>query len=253
MLDASLLERIDERLRHWFEPALSFGGLGVICMGDFFQIAPVGKSLVHASFDDSSAAAGRLFREFVSTAFTQQMRAAEDVEWTRVLSFFRDPGASMFPVQASGVLELIRPLSSTDVREDLLWADAVIVTGANVTRFAINRAQIVRFARRVISPVICWRLRLETKTLTAFEFAAARNGKTVDALCNRYSAELVFCFVPGAPAFLSGFNLCTEKELTNNTSCTLHSLTLNTSCNPDATWDRIRAAHAGELVLIDRL
>jgi hypothetical protein len=50
---------------------------------------------------------------------------------------------------------------------------------------------------------------------------------------------------------LCGFNLCTEKELTNNAACTLHSLSLNPSCALDATWRRIEAAAPGEAVWIE--
>jgi hypothetical protein len=129
--------------------------------------------------------------------FTQQMRAADDPEWANVLSYFRNPSASMTPIAASNILSFLRPLSADDVAADELWHDAVIVTGANITRFAINKAQAFRFARRANQPVIAWPLRLESKTQLAFQLAAQRNSESVDAVRARYDIELVFYFVRG--------------------------------------------------------
>ena len=254
LMEATLLVRLNSRLQAWFDSRLPFGGLAMMLMGDFYQMPPVGKSLLHAMFDADSEA-GRLFRLFETLPFTQQMRAADDLLWCHILEYFRTPAVSMTPVRASGILSVLRLLTADDIAADALWLDAVIVTGANVTRFAINAAQIRRFALRRGLPVVAWRYRLEHKTEVAFRLAAQQTQTSFEDVCERYKTELMFYFVPGAPALLSGFNLCTEKQLTNNTRCTLHSLTLdihNSTSTCDAVWARIHAAAPGELVIIDR-
>lgn len=40
MVDAALLGKVNKRLQQIFANNLDCGGLGVICLGDFFQLPP---------------------------------------------------------------------------------------------------------------------------------------------------------------------------------------------------------------------
>jgi hypothetical protein len=249
MLNAVHLERIDERCREFCDRQLPFGGLAVVCMGDFFQIPPVGSSLLSGLFQNTPA--GRLFQLFRTIRFTQQMRAVGDPQWSKVIGLFRDPSASLTPIKDSNMLSRVGLLTRADVAADPLWSSAVIVTSANIARFAMNKAQIFRAAKRAGVPVIGFPLELDSTTRAAFEWSSRRTGVSLEHIVDMYSAELVFYFVAGAPALLSGFNMCTEKELTNNTRCTLHSLTFNPSSSVEAIWLKINNTAAGQLVMVD--
>jgi hypothetical protein len=107
MVGEKILASIELRLRRWkdlmqvrnanalarsFMISLqSFGGVGMIFMGDFFQLPPqVGHSLPICSLDEKSRI-GALFNNFNICQFTEQMRAVSDPQWMEALSFFTNP------------------------------------------------------------------------------------------------------------------------------------------------------------------
>jgi len=253
MVPASMFTNIDERLRAWFDGNAAFGGLAVVVMGDFFQIEPVGSSLLKSNQPDERDRSGSaLFRRFEMLTFAQQMRAAEDPAWAAQLAFFRNPRTVLAPVKESNVLTTLTSLSSAAVAADPLLLFAPIITCINATRHAINFAQAQRFALVHGLPVVAFWLRLEASTELAFRVAAQRHGVAEAELRTPYQAELCFLFVAGAPAFLCGSNISVEREITNSTPCTLHSLSLNPDQSPDAVWRDIGAAAPGAIVWIER-
>ena len=249
MADEERLVQIERRLREWGDSNLPFGGYGMVLMGDWFQMRPVGGRVLTSAYYADSSSGGRLFRAFTVHPLVQQMRASNDPVWTAVLDFFTDPVKSMLPVRDSKLLEVVRDFSAADVAADALWHDAAIVTYDNATRHAINRAQAIRFARRHGVPVIAWPLRLDDKSAAAFEAAAQRHSVTVHEVREPYEAELTFYFVVGAPAYLTA-NICVDKGLVNSARVVLHSLTLNPSTSVDDEWARVHRARAGEVVTL---
>jgi hypothetical protein len=225
-----------------------FGGLGVILMGDPFQIRPTGGTPLTSAYFDDASPGGRLFRQFSVTSFVQQMRAAGDPAWTAVLDYFSHPEKSMTPVAASKLLDEVPVLSAADVAGDEKWQSPIIITHDNAARHAINKAQAIRMATRLGVPVIAWRLRLDSKSAAAFELAAKRHACTVDKVREPYEDELTFYFVKDAPAYLNA-NINVDKGLVNSASVRLHSLTLNPSSR-DGDWARVAAAAPGEVVLL---
>jgi len=244
-IPASLLEMLDTRLREFkSEPSLPFGGLAVVMMGDFAQLPPVGTGLLSAT---EASKAGTLFRLFKRRNLTEQLRAEGDVEWSRVISYFRDPTLHQLPVKASGILTAIRTLSAADLAADPLWADAVTITGTNVTRQRINQEQCRRFARRRGQAVIAWKFRFDEPSQIAVEELVRRSGVTTEALLQPYAPEITFYFASGAPGFIVGSNVNTTKRITNNTKVILRSLTLNPSEGGDAVWNAIATTNPGDV------
>ena len=224
MLDAVRIVQVDTRLRAWKDAALvrmrslcmlvclcvhaymmqAFGGVGMVLMGDFFQMPPVGgRTLIDAGLKTSSPAASALFESFIVVQLTQQMRASGDLRWQGVLNAFTDPVMSMTPVRQSNILGIVREFSAADVAANEAWRDAIVVTYDNATRHAINAAQVRRFARRNGVPVITWNQRLDDTSASAFAAAAQRHACSVDDVRAPYAAERKFHFAQGAPAFLT--------------------------------------------------
>jgi hypothetical protein len=98
MIKTTMLVAIETRLREFFRSDLPFGGLGVVLMGDFFQLPPIGKSLSAAACDEDDTGGGRLFREFSVVPFRSQMRARDDAELTNIIASFRDLKQTRCPV-----------------------------------------------------------------------------------------------------------------------------------------------------------
>jgi len=151
------------RLRSWF-PRVNgdpFGNIGLLLIGDMFQQAPVGRSLM--------AAADRPLANFRTCQLKQQMRCAQDAEWATMLDRLRDI-SQQYPVAFARLFDLLKPFSAVDVQRDPEWRSAVVLTSTNAVRHAVNEAQIKRFALRTRQPIVQWTYRL---TLDA---AASQSG-----------------------------------------------------------------------------
>ena len=243
---SKLLLAIDKRLRQWFDRKKPFGGIGVIAMGDMYQMPPVkGESLVVASNIPGSQA-GELFNLFQIVHLTRQMRASDE-NHRRQLDFFRDPKSSMKPVKSSGILDSIKTLTAEDFKADPEWHEATLIVQDNVTRIMLNRSQAFIFARKHACPVISWRHTLTPKTKQAVLKSANGDTERLDSILDSMP-DMTFYFVKGAPAIMKD-NMWTSEGLCNGRLCTLHSLTL---VGPTAAecWARIDRAGPGEEVML---
>ena len=77
----------------------------------------------------------KLFRECEVCVFTQQMRAAGDINHTRFLESFRNES----PIQLSEkAIKNYKTLTSEDLKNDSTWKYAPIVVPGNQERHEIN-------------------------------------------------------------------------------------------------------------------
>jgi hypothetical protein len=237
---------VNNVLCRWFpESQQSFGGMGVIIMGDFFQQGPVGRSLLQASMIDGNPA-GDLFKEFQRIEFTQQQRASHDTLHSERLLYFRAPLTTQTPVLTSQILKELKVISAKDLQEDPKWATAPIICSDNVTRHAINKLKIFELARRIRSPVIAVRLPLAVHARTAFTAASIRTRTSMEKLQDQHD-NLTFYFVPGAPVMCKD-NISPSFGIANGTQAVLHSLTLNPEkVDVDDVWQQISLTQPGEL------
>ena len=248
LVSAQMFEQVDRRLRQWFNLNMQFGGIAMILMGDLFQIPAPGKGLVSASVDASSYA-GRLFNEFETINFNQQMRAAEDAKHAELLSYFNNPDKSHTPVRKSKLLTHLQVLKPSDFYFGSLWCEATIVVADNATRHAINKCRVKQMAILTNQPIIAWTHKLHKRTEACFSAVAEEHGVSLKRVLSKHN-ELVFYFLHGAPAMLTE-NISVERRLTNGTICTLHSLTLDASlCDVEEEWLRIDRADAGDIVFL---
>jgi hypothetical protein len=150
-----------------------------------------------------------LFRLCRKVELTEQMRAAEDIEHTALLTKLRafgpgNGGAALTPT----MMRRYQPLSEEDC-EDPSWRDATIVVAANPQRHAINKVQAARAAVATGVPVVQWHRPLEDALVAAMPPA------TLARLYELYP-ELTGIFVQGARGFLSR-NMHPAKGLANGT------------------------------------
>jgi hypothetical protein len=239
MVDVNLLEAVEARLREFSRrhKKQSFGGFGIIIMGDFFQLPPVGSSII----------GHKLLNNFRTVQFTQQMRqsAPDQEEFRKLLSSFRDPISSPTPISTSDLLGKLKRLSANDIDEDPAFEMATIVVASNKARHAINREQAIRFARRKGVPVMAFRLKPHPLLSEAIRVTAERAKCTIDSIYDEYP-ELTMYVVPGAPGLLTS-NMNVDRGLSNGTRVTFHSVV----CDDPTGWENYQAACPGEIVLFN--
>ena len=82
MLTKKLLMQIDSRLRDIFgEPNIPFGGMSIICIGDFHQLPPVGGSYAFNPFGNhpkEKLAGPTLWKKFKIFELAEIMRQRDD-------------------------------------------------------------------------------------------------------------------------------------------------------------------------------
>jgi hypothetical protein len=256
MIGPVMLGLIDQRLKEITgNTGKKFGGMGVILTGDFFQLPPVVprmslyKSVVakyeHGVPAYNSGTPGdngtELFHGFDVLSFTQQQRCADDAQHCADVEAVRDP-TRLRPI-TPGLISRLQPLTVRDVLNDPGWMFAPIIVTSNYERMAINRAQVLRFAKVHGLPVIRWRLQIA---------GAGRKYKDNGTLEGLYGEndDLWGYFVQGAPGFVTE-NVGRSYGVVNGTRGTLHSLTFSADADEEEVAivrSKILAAGAGQVV-----
>jgi len=247
-LSSQLAEAVDQRLRQWRDPEISWGGMHLVILGDVMQTESIGRSLLKAK---PGTRAASLFKEFDTIiSLTDQMRAAEDQQWAQLLTEIRRPDIE-HPVLHTKLLTIVKPLTAQDVRSEPGWATATIVTCTNTARHAINQEQARRFSKIHGLPIIKWVFKLTPRSENIVRATALeRKVSAADVIDACNGAAITFLFVKGSPALLSGENMNTAMKLCNNSKGLLHSLTLNPSQVPGL-QQRLQNARPGEVVTLD--
>ncbi len=235
---------IDQRLRSWTEKDAHFGGIGVILMGDPFQIPPVmGKSLIKAATEINNKA-GFIFSLFSPFQFQIQQRASKDEAHSNRLNFFRRPVEGSMPILESGILNTLKELKHTDVIEDQGWKDAVIIVGGNEQRIHLNLSRARAFAKRTGQPIIAFRLPLKSASIQQLDVIAESLGVTSNDLLKDEN-ETIFYFVKGAPVVITD-NINILHHIANGTRGRLDSITLHPTTS-DEEWANINLCHPGDI------
>ena len=246
MVNASLLISIDVRLRDWFNSSQPFAGLAVVIMGDFFQLPAIQGSLLNVT---PTSQAGLLFGLFKRLDFDEQCRAAGDVQHAARLEYFRNPSLSQKPIEAAKILDHLKCLSKEDFEQDASWYDAPVVVAENLSRHSINKAQVIRDAKRTGQPVLTWKNSIDPKAQSLFNRASRIHNVPVEQLLEKYPETSSF-FIVGARVMLLD-NILTEKRISNGTTCVLHSITFDPALGRAAIneeFARIASSEPGTIV-----
>jgi hypothetical protein len=213
-------------------------------MGDFAQLAPVGKEsdTLFAAANAGATQAGLTFRDFDVVTLTEQMRAdADEVQHRAILERLADIDIH-FPV-TQDMINTWRVINASDFLgpDGDAWRTATIVVSTNATRMQINNARMIAFARESGVPVLSWRLPLR---------GAERRDPGCIALIYATFPELTVYFVPGAPAVITA-NQNVSKRVANGTRAVMHSVVFPTNIDVANMKARVRGAAAGEIILLD--
>ena len=265
MVDAALLGKVNKRLQQIFANNLDWGGLGVICLGDFFQLPPTsGTSLFSAVLalkcgdqvqkDAESAAVvadgkkkktaksrndvpnlfvmegAKVFSELQKFDLTQQERA-DCTEQAERVARWRDID-SLHPITQADIDAFKRQQLNRDFYEanPELFTAPILVTG-NRERLGLNLLYSMWLACRSGGFVVAWRNPVSLSKNAAGE---AQVPLSHDELEDLYATEdnLWNYFVQGANCqVLENQNL--GLRLANGSPGIFHSLTLDSSAEND--------------------
>ena len=264
MVDAALLGKVNKRLQQIFANNLDWGGLGVICLGDFFQLPPTsGTSLFSAVLalkcgdqvqkDAESAAVvvngkkkktaksrndvpnlfvmegAKVFSELQKFDLTQQERA-DCTEQAERVARWRD--IDSLPITQADIDAFKRQQLNRDFYEadPELFNAPILVTG-NRERLGLNLLYSMWLACRSGGFVVAWRNPVSLSKNAAGE---AQVPLSHDELEDLYATEdnLWNYFVQGANCqVLENQNL--GLRLANGSPGIFHSLTLDSSAEND--------------------
>ena len=235
----ALWERLTSALRT--RAGGNFDSIGVLFMGDFAQLDPVGGTSLPKVAVNQNGPAGRLFAEFnVFFLTTNQRVDKKDVAHLQFVQALADTG-NKHPVTRQA-LSHIKQLTRDDFSSAAgraKWSSAVVVTSCNKTCTALNKDRIFAHARAVGMPVLCWRLPLAS--------AGLKNGMLVSEIYKN-APGLTQYFVPGAPAAVND-NLNTTRRVANGTRAVCHSVVLDpTYHDVQDIRHRYATAQPGELI-----
>ena len=145
---------------------LPFGGIHVIIVGDMLQIAPVKRESLHK--DCVNLTMGFLHRDNCTP------RRISGIELFQTFQKFElqqhENGRSQDPQQSANIRQIregrrpitrqllshYKRLSVEDVQNDSEFEFAPVLTTLNVERTSVNKASIIRYARKHGLPVLFW-------------------------------------------------------------------------------------------------
>ncbi|CAM9128587.1 unnamed protein product, partial [Heterosigma akashiwo] len=258
---------LDKRLRQVKDPNKMFGGMRLMCTGDFLQLPAIDGDLCKAMYNfrnETDAKARYLLRHFNIFEFpVEHHMRAKDIKQQKILNHMRVlppfyPGGvsdytkeekKKFVPMKEIVDTLCKELTAEDIRKDPNWkTQAPIATTTNEERTILNAVAIHQFAKFNGKIVVRWKNPLIQNDLP-------------DAVLNLlYSKpterpKLYSHFCPGAPAIVLDNGAGNVQYLVaNGTPCEMHSLGWDN--NPEAERQLqtlLQEASKGDIVTIDHV
>ena len=164
MLTPVTLARIDLRLRHCFNPDLSFGGKHILLLGDMWQFPPVSGLARPALYqsavvvatnkrvpNEAYRAGANLFTQFKLFVLKDQQRM--DKDYAKYLAPLSDMKMD-YPI-TNEWLSKLKVLSPEDLHKpDSPWTFATVAVTGNVERIAILRFKAMLFGKKWCEPIV---------------------------------------------------------------------------------------------------
>ena len=196
LIKSTLLHAIDTVLRHHKDSTQPFGGVLVICMGDFYQLDPVGGyPLLKEYF--LNATTNTLWGRAIRLKLEANIRQENDKTLQKMASDIRTNG-----LVDPNILRQIPFVSSNDLKD----SEIMSVHAKNEARIACAFQMLRNYSARTGHPLVIWNMPLYNDNLS--ENVSQRLHFNVNALTE------TFCF--GARAVITQ-NICTELGLCNGT------------------------------------
>jgi hypothetical protein len=254
-VSAISLYEIHCRLCEIFTPgdqSIAFGGIALVVMGDFFQLAPCySEDLVSNMYsrarknynleipaNDAHERGLDLWMQFLKVEFVAQNRST-DSDHTAFLNYMRAHPDE--PIGAAQ-LEILRQkiLTREDYAKDAELYDAPIIVTNNKLRETLNLHMAKEFGKRHGVPVLRWRNKITGKG------ARVCTAEELEVIAKHFEC-LYAIFVLGGPCYLTN-NINPAKGLANGTAAIMRRLVFATTEQQDECHAQIAAAAPGEIV-----
>lgn len=208
LVQANLLDSVNVKLQRAKDNTLPFGGCVVVCLGDFYQLDPVGgTSLLKGYF--SSDEFRMLWGPVQRITLTTDMRSGPGSELSALSTRIRS--AASFD---SAFLNGIQLLSAADLQD---VSSLTTVHATNDARISTAFVLLQRFALNTGNPLVIWSSKLQRDA----------DGDLADRLARDIPGMTEF-FCRGARCVLT-HNICTEMGLCNGTKCFYHDIEMESS------------------------
>jgi hypothetical protein len=228
MVTPHLMAIIDQKLRmlmgNFTEP---FGNIGILLMGDFFQIPPVKTKITLYSaalnhklvenHSDTIIHGAWLFTMFKLVELDEQMRASNDELHMAMLNRMRNPPPGQQPINEYD-LSRHKYFSLEDLIADPSWATAPLITLSNRERVHFNALRSKFFAKSAGQLRFVWNVPLN-------KCSSALTDEQTSLLYQEHIPLKDF-FVAGAPGYLLS-NINPSLGLANGTPVVYYGLILN--------------------------
>ncbi len=254
-VSAKSLYEIHRRLCEIFTPgdySIAFGGIALVAMGDFYQLAPVmAEDLVSDTYararknhdlqlpaEDDRERGLELWLQFRKIEFVAQNRST-DANHTAFLNHMRaHPDEPIGEEQ----LDILRKkiLTRDDFERDAELYDAPIIVTNNKLRETLNLHMAKEFGKRKGVPVLRWRIKITGSG------ARACTMEELELIARHFDC-LFAIFVQDGPCYLTN-NINPAKGLANGTAAIMRRLVFETQEQHDECKAQISAAAPGELV-----
>jgi hypothetical protein len=221
MLSQEMHRDMNAALQSIFEKSLPYGGLGIVLLGDFCQLPPVGGRPLFAEYNKPLEIPD-LYKEFEIIEFNDQQRTRADQAHSNAIKQLRDVEHFLNPIDDEMLnhIQVLRKEDCIDIDNSFRYAP--IATTSNMACALYNKIRAIQYAQDHNKPIIRFRFNLCSKESKKI----FKTGDGADNMLYNTFDELSFYFVQDAPARCH-VNMCISLGIANGSQCTLHSLVLS--------------------------